>query len=59
MKYDSKYQQDGSFMLRLFGATKLDQILKKVDMLKIEVLYRYGGVAMDADQVGASLTYTT
>ena len=46
-------------MLRLFGVTKLDHILKKVDMLKVEVLYRYGGVAMDADQVGASRTYIT
>ena len=44
---DSKYQRDGSWTARLHPT---NNILKRVDLLKLEILYRFGGIAMDADQ---------
>ena len=50
--YDSKYQEKGSFTLRYLHARgAVGDILKAADLVRLEVLYRYGGVAMDADQV--------
>ena len=53
IRYDSKYQDRGSFISKLVAPDlfKHDPILKKVDLLKIELLYRFGGFAMDADQI--------
>ena len=49
LKYDSKYQAPGSFSTKMFAHN--GDILKRVDVLKLELLYRYGGIAMDADQI--------
>ena len=36
-------------VLKLFNHQK--DILKQVDALKLEILFRFGGVVMDADQI--------
>jgi len=50
--YDSKYQEKGSFTHRfLHGRGASGGHLEAADLLRLEVLYRYGGIGMDADQV--------
>lgn len=53
IRYDSKYQDRGSFISKLAAHDLFERgsILKNVDLLKVELLYRFGGFAMDADQI--------
>lgn len=47
MKHDSKWQPHGTIALQLSGSEGVSS--KHVDLIRVELLYEYGGIVMDAD----------